>query len=169
MFRLLLEDAEGQEASIMTAFNKAWGVVKEFIGPREKIEEGKRMIEGHKALYGQRKWDDVVVPDMLGYIDDEGNERDFSFHFMNSPDRLKLLEMYPDADIRYRHDQTFNESERPPPYTWGMKNNMPYPASVRDRFYKRVEREHQEKIRREMMEARDRALRRKRKQLGDDE
>ena len=149
----------------MTAFDKAWGVVKEFIGPREKIEEGKRMVEGKDVLYGQRKWDGVVVPAMLGYIDEEGNERDFSFH--RNPSRDKLLETYPDADIRYRHDQRFPSGERPPPYTWGMKNEMPYPASVRDRYHKQVMREHQDKIRREMIEARDRALRRKMEQLGD--
>jgi len=137
-------------------FNKAWGVVKEFIGPREKIEEGKRMVQGNKVFYGQRKWDDVVVPDMLGYIDEEGNERDFSLH--TNQGGYKLLGTYPDANIRYRSDQKFPPGERPPPYTWGRKNAMPYPASVRDRYAKRKMREHQEKIRREMIEARDRNL-----------
>jgi hypothetical protein len=145
----------------MTAFDKAWGIAKEFIGPREKIEEGKRMVQGNKVFYGQRKWDDVVVPDILGYIDEEGNERDFSLD--TNQGGYKLLAAYPDANIRYRRDQKFPSGERPPPYTWGRKNEMPYPASVRDRYAKRKMREHQEKIRREMIEARDRNLRRKKK------
>ena len=115
------------------------------------------MVQGNKVFQGQRKWDDVVVPDILGYIDEEGNERDTNQGWH------KLLATYPDANIRYRSDQKFPSGERPPPYTWGGKNEMPYPASVRDRYAKRKMREHQEKIRREMIEARDRNLRRKKK------
>ena len=57
------------------------------------------MVEGDKVRYGQRKWDSVVVPEQLGYIDEEGNERDMSDGYH------KYKGSFPDIDIRYRHDQ----------------------------------------------------------------
>ena len=144
------------------AFEVAWDLLKNFIGPREKVEEGKRMVEGKNVLYGQRKWDGVVIPEVLGYIDEEGNERDSSVAWD------ALLAMHPDANIRYRHDQDMS-GERPPPFAWATLGDMPYPASVRDRYAKQKIRGHQEKVRREMMEARDRAIRNRMKERKGDE
>jgi hypothetical protein len=138
-------------------FDVAWDLLKNFIGPRERVEEGKRMVEGNRVLYGQRKYDGVVIPEVLGYIDEEGNER------ATSGAMDALLERHPDANIRYRHDQDMS-GERPPPFSWATLGGMPYPASVRNRYAKRKMREHQEKIRREMMEARDRSLRNRMKE-----
>ena len=123
-------------------FDIAWDLLKNFIGPRERVEEGKRMVEGNRVLYGQRKYDGVVIPEVLGYIDEEGNER------ATSGAMDALLERHPDANIRYRHDQDMS-GERPPPFSWATLGGMPYPALVRDRYAKRKMREHQEKIRRQ--------------------
>ena len=48
----------------------------------------------------------------LGYIDEEGNERD-------KTDGYQIQRSFPDIDIRYRHDQDMS-GERPKPYTWAM-------------------------------------------------
>ena len=134
------------------AFAVGWAIVKEFIGPREKVEEGKRMVEGDKVRYGQRKWDGVVVPEQLGYIDEEGNERDMP---PSSPNQggyaEKYGEKFPDIDIRYRHDQSWSgEKDRPEPYTWGESaGGEPYPLSARMEALRRERRIHEEKLRRE--------------------
>lgn len=137
------------------AFNNGWALMKNFIGPREKVEEGKRMVEGDKVRYGTRKWDGVVVPEIRGYIDDEGNERDAFQGYAG------LVARYPDADIRYRHDQDMS-GERPMPYSWRTdREGDPYPASIRDKFRESEMRAHHAKMLREKQEARDEALRRR--------
>jgi len=125
------------------AFAVGWAIVKEFIGPREKVEEGKRMVEGDKVRYGQRKWDGVVVPEQLGYIDEEGNERDMSDAYH------KYKGSFPDIDIRYRHDQDMS-GERPEPYSWDRSaGGEPYPLSARKEALRRERRIHEAKLQRE--------------------
>ena len=137
------------------AFNNGWNLIKNFIGPREKVEEGKRIVEGNKVRYGTRKWDGVVVPELRGYIDEEGNERDAFLSYQ------ELLEQYPDANIRYRHDQDMS-GERPMPYSWRTdRHGDSYPASIRDKFREKKGRAHHVKMLREKQKARDEALRRR--------
>ena len=132
------------------AFAVGWAIVKEFIGPREKVEEGKRMVEGNKVRYGQRKWDGVVVPEQLGYIDEEGNERDMPPSLNNKGGISdKYAQQFPDIDIRYRHDQDMS-GERPDPYTWDESaGGEPYPLSLRMEALRRERTVHEEKLRRE--------------------
>jgi len=136
---------QNKEKSNDRAFSTGWLVVKEWQGPREKVEEGKRMVEGRQVRYGQRKWDNVVMDELLGYLDEEGNER----RHLSSPDGYqKHKNRYPDIDIAYRHDQDMS-GERPPPYTWGGTPEKPEPATTREWLAQREMRTHQEKLRRE--------------------
>mgnify|MGYP003649505181 FL=1 len=123
-------------------FDTGWSLMKEFIGPKEKVEEGKRMVEGNKVLYGQRKWDDFIAAEVQGYLDDEGNERDASDAYH------KYKKNFPDIDMRYRHDQDM--SSKPKPYTWATSSGgEPYPQSARLEAARRERRIHDAKMQRE--------------------
>ena len=129
-----------REQYMKKAFDTGWSLIKEFIGPREKVEEGKRMVEGDKVRYGQRKWDGVVVPEVQGYIDDEGNERDASDAYH------KYKKNFADIDVRYRHDQNMS-GERPKPHSWGRSaGGEPYPLSARQEAGRREKRIHDAKM-----------------------
>lgn len=124
-------------------FDTGWSLMKRFIGPREKVEEGKRMVEGRNVLYGQRKWDDFIAAELQGYLDDEGNERDASDAYH------KYKKNFPDIDMRYRHDQDMS-GERPKPYTWATSSGgEPYPQSARLEAARRERRIHDAKMQRE--------------------
>jgi len=124
------------------SFDIGWSVLKNFIGPREKVEEGKRMVEGNKVLYGQRKWDNFIAAEIQGYLDDEGNERDASDAYH------KYKKNFPDIDMRYRHDQEM--SSKPKPYTWATSSGgEPYPQSARLEAARRERRIHDAKLQRE--------------------
>jgi len=146
--------AKLKRASNDRAFRTGWAVVKEWQGPREKVEEGKRMVEGDKVRYGQRKWDNFVAAELLGYLDEEGNERSVSDAYE------KYKDHYPDIDIAYRHDQDMS-GERSPPYTWGGMPEKPEPATTRQRLAQREKKAHQENLKREREEDWKRRIREK--------
>ena len=130
-----------KQASNDRAFDIGWSVVKgDWHGPQEKTEEGKRMVEGDKVFYGQRKWDNVVLGDLLGYIDEEGNERRHNDALYD-----KYRGRYPDINIAYHNKQTKPEKGEKP-FTWSGNSQTPQPATTRERL-SRVEMEsHRRKL-----------------------
>ncbi len=96
MFRLLLEDAEGQEASIMTAFDRAWDMSKQADSVKQMVDS---YLHGLEQLLDSL--DEMVMSDYL----DMGNRpmlEDEDNHTMGDTASLKAMMEAAKAEVMRR-------------------------------------------------------------------